>query len=158
MKCKLDFKPILGVGAIAILVAGCQLSSPHGAVSPNNSTENATNSSATPTAIAQVSAKIADLNLTDAQKAQMKQIREETQRKIVGILSSDQQKQFKDATQGNHKLPIKLLFSLNLSAEQKQKVRELLRAQRQKIQAILTPEQQAKIKQHRPSTEQSSSN
>jgi len=156
MKYKFDFKPILGAAAIAILAAGCQLSSPHGAVSPDNSTENATNSSA-PTAT-QVSERMSDLNLTDAQKAQMKQIREQTSAKIVGLLSSDQQKQFKAANQGGHESPMKELRSLNLSADQKQKVREILSTQRQQIQAILTPEQQAKMKQHHASKEESSSN
>lgn len=158
MKYKFDLKPILSAAAIVILAAGCQLSSKSGAVSQNNSTESASNSSSAPTAIAQVSDKISDLNLTDAQKAQMKQIREQSQAKIVALLSSDQQKQFKAANQGSHESPMKVLRSLNLSAEQKQQVYEIINAQRQQIQAILTPEQQAKMKQHRASMKQPSSN
>ena len=158
MKYKFDFKPILGAAVILILAAGCQLSSKSRAVSQDNSTESASNSSSAPTAIAQVSEKISDLNLTDAQKAQMKQIREQTQAKIVALLSSDQQKQFKATNQGRHESPMKGLRSLNLSAEQKQQVKEILNTQRQQFQAILTPEQQAKMKQHRASTNQPSSN
>ena len=158
MKYKFDFKPILGAAVILILAAGCQLPSKSGAVSQDNSTESASNSSSAPTAITQVSEKTSDLNLTDAQKAQMKQIREQTQGKIVALLSSDQQNQFKAANQGRHESPMKVLRSLNLSADQKQKVHEILNDQRQQIQAILTPEQQAKMKQHHASTKQPSSN
>ena len=109
MKYKFDFNPILSAAAILILAAGCQLSSKSGAVSQNNSTESASNSSSAPTAIAQVSDKISDLNLTDAQKAQMKEIREQSQAQIVALLSSDQQKQFKATNQGSHESPMKVL-------------------------------------------------
>lgn len=154
MKSKFDIKPILGAVAIVILAAGCQLPSSGGA----NSTENATNTPPNTTDAQEVSHRMSDLNLTDAQKAQMKQIRAQTQAKIVGLLSSDQQKQFKAATQEKHESLMKELKTLNLSDTQKQQVREIMSAQRQQIDAILTPEQQAKMKQHRTSKDQSSSN
>lgn len=158
MESKFNFKLILGAAAIAILSAGCQLSSPSGSAAPNNATEEATNSSPASTEVAQTSERMSDLNLTDTQKAQMKQIREQTQAKILALLSSDQQKQFKAAAQGNRESPMKVLRSLNLSAEQKQQIREIQRAQRQQTQAILTPEQQAKMKQYRGSRERPASN
>ncbi|MBO3458587.1 Spy/CpxP family protein refolding chaperone [Aetokthonos hydrillicola Thurmond2011] len=154
MKTKFAIKPILGAVAIVILAAGCQLPSSSGA----NSTENATNTSPNSADVQEVSHRMSDLNLTDAQKAQMKQIREQTQTKIFGILSSDQQQQFKAATQGKHGASMRELKNLNLSDTQKQQVREIMTAQRQQINAILTPEQQAKMKQHRSSRDQSSSN
>ncbi len=156
MKYKLEFKLILSSAAIAILAAGCQFSSPGGKVSQNNPTQDATDASA-PTEVAQTSEKWSDLNLTDAQKAQMKQIREQTKTKIAALLSPEQQTQFKAASQGSHESPMKVLRSLNLSKEQKQQAREIMRDQRQQIQAILTPEQQAKMKEHRGSKEQPSS-
>lgn len=149
MKYKLDFKPILGAAAIAIFAVGCgNVSSPSGAASTNNSTADASNPSA-PTEVAQTSDRMSDLNLTDAQKTQMKQIREQTKSKIADLLTSDQQAKFNAAADGSHESPMKTLKSLNLSADQKQKVQEIMRDQRQQIQAILTPEQQAKWKQHR---------
>jgi protein CpxP len=154
MKSKFAIKPILSAVAIVILAAGCQLPSSSGA----NSTENATNTSSKTADVQEVSHRMSDINLTDAQKAQMKQIREQTQTKILGILSSDQQQQFKTATQGKHGASMRELKSLNLSDTQKQQVRDIMTAQRQQINAILTPEQQAKMKQHRRSTDQSSSN
>ncbi|OUL19010.1 hypothetical protein [Nostoc sp. 106C] len=157
MNYKFNFKLILGAAAIAILAAGCQLSSPSGSAAPNNSTEEATNSSLT-TGIATASDRIPDLNLTDTQKAKAKQIGEQTQAKILAVLNADQQEKFKAATQGQHESPMRVLRSLNLSADQKQQIREIQRNQRQEFQAILTPEQQAKMKQHRESRGQRSSN
>ncbi|MDZ8056019.1 MAG: Spy/CpxP family protein refolding chaperone [Aulosira sp. ZfuVER01] len=151
MAYKTNFKLILGAATIAILAAGCQLSSPSGSVPPNNSTEEATNSSLTTGGIATASDRIPDLNLTDTQKAKAKQIGEQTQAKILALLNSEQQEKFKAASQDQQKSPMRVLRSLNLSAEQKQKIRDIQRNQRQEFQAILTPEQQAKMKQHRES-------
>ncbi|MFN6567662.1 Spy/CpxP family protein refolding chaperone [Dendronalium sp. ChiSLP03b] len=127
MKYKFNLKLLLGAAIIAIFTAGCQLSSPTGA-SPG---------------------KRSDINLTDNQKAQMKQIREQTQAKILAMLSAEQQEKFKAANKDGRGSPLRSLRSLDLSADQKQKVQELLSAQRQQMQAILTPEQQAKMKRHR---------
>lgn len=154
MKSKFAIKPILGAVAIVILAAGCQLPSSSGA----NSTEKATNTSSNTADVQEVSHRMSDLNLTDAQKAQMKQIREQSQAKILALLSSDQQQQFKTATQGKHESPMKQLKALNLSDTQKQQVRDIMAAQRQQINAILTTDQQAKMKQHSGSRDQSSSN
>ncbi|BAY13299.1 Spy/CpxP family protein refolding chaperone [Calothrix sp. NIES-2098] len=158
MNYKFNFKLIIGAAAIAIITAGCQLPSPSGSASPNSSTEEASNSSVTTTGIATASDRIPDLNLTDAQKAKLKQIGEQSQAKILAVLNSEQQEKFKAATQGQHQSPMRVLRSLDLSAEQKQKIREIQRNQRQEFQAILTPEQQAKMKQHRESRGQRSSN
>ncbi|BAZ33388.1 hypothetical protein NIES4074_58980 [Cylindrospermum sp. NIES-4074] len=157
MKSKFNFKLILGAAAIAIFAAGCQLSSPT-ATAPNDSTEEATNTSSTAKEIAQASGKWSDLDLTDAQKAKMKQIRAETQTKILDVLSYDQQEKFKAAVQGKQEPSMKVLRSLNLSAEQKQEIRDIQRAQRQEMQAILTPEQRAKLKENRGSRKQTPSN
>jgi periplasmic protein CpxP/Spy len=157
MKSKFNFKLILGAAAIAILTAGCQLSSPTSA-DPNNSTEEATNTSSTAREVSQASERWSDLNLTDAQKAKMKQIRAQTQTKILAVLSDDQQEKYNAAAQGKQEPSMKVLRSLNLSAEQKQKIRDIQRDQRQQIQAILTPEQQAKMKQNRGSRKQPASN
>lgn len=157
MESKFNFKLILGAAAIAILAAGCQLSSPTSA-DPNNSTEEATNTSPTAREVSQASERWSDLDLTDAQKAKIKQIRAQTQTKILAVLSDDQQEKFKAATQGKQETSMKVLRSLNLSAEQKQEIRDIQRAQRQEMQAILTPEQRAKLKQNRGSRKQPTSN
>ncbi|MBH8565751.1 hypothetical protein I8748_26870 [Nostoc sp. CENA67] len=157
MECKLNLKLLLGALTIVILTAGCeQLSSPSSSAVPNNSTENASSSSVT-TDRSTASDRISDLNLTDTQKTKAKQIEEQTQAKILAVLTSEQQEKFKAATQGYHESPIRIIRSLNLSAEQKQKIHEIQRAQRQQFQAILTPEQQAKMKQHRGYRKQDSS-
>ncbi|WP_339384986.1 Spy/CpxP family protein refolding chaperone [Iningainema tapete] len=148
VKFKLDVKPIIGTAMIAIFAAGCQLSS------PSNTSQNNSNS----TSLSQASERMSDLNLTEAQKAQMKQIREQSQAKITALLSPEQQAQFKDAAQGKNESPMRVIRNLNLSETQKQQVREIIRAQRQQFRAILTPEQQEKMKQNRGWKEESSSN
>ncbi|RCJ41039.1 hypothetical protein A6770_36520 [Nostoc minutum NIES-26] len=147
MKYKFNLKLLLGAATIAIFTAGCQLSSPTGASAP--STDDAANSSSATTEVAQAPGKRSDINLTDNQKAQMKQIREQTQAKILALLSAEQQEKFKAANKDGRGSPVRSLRSLDLSADQKQKVQEILSDQRQQMQAILTPEQQAKMKRHR---------
>lgn len=153
MEYKFNFKLLLGAVTIAILTAGCQLSSPSNSVAPNNSTENTSDGAATN--VSTPLERISDLNLTDAQKAQAKQIGEQTQAQILAVLTPEQQEKFKSASQGQQ---FRVLRSLNLSAEQKQKIREIQRNQRQQFQGILTPEQKAKLQQNRSSRRQGSSN
>ncbi|WP_341527657.1 Spy/CpxP family protein refolding chaperone [Nostoc sp. UHCC 0302] len=158
MKYKFNVKLLLGAVAIAIFTAACQSPSLNGANSPNNSTEDASSSAPAQTDTTPVSERTSGLNLTDAQKTQMKQIREQSQTKILALLSPEQQEEYKSATQGRDKTSWRALRSLNLSTEQKQQVRQILRDQRQQTQAILTPEQRAQIKQRRSSKQQDSSN
>ncbi|MBK1988142.1 Spy/CpxP family protein refolding chaperone [Sphaerospermopsis aphanizomenoides BCCUSP55] len=158
--------PVVGL-AIALLTTGCQLSSPNRVSVPNNSTEsgtnlpsseNGTNYPSSSRDINQASEKMSELNLTDTQKAEMKRIREESEAKIFALLSPEQQQELQANSNGRNKLSMKKLRSLNLSTEQKQQVSEITREQRQKIQAILTPEQREMIKQRRRSPSENKEN
>lgn len=153
--------------SIAILATGCQLSSPNRASFPNDSTENGTNyrssengtnSSSSQRDINQASERMSELNLTDSQKSQMKRIREQSEAKIFAILTPEQQQEIQANSNGRNKLSMKKLRSLNLSADQKQEVREITREQRQQIQAILTPEQREMMKQRRTSSRNNRNN
>jgi periplasmic protein CpxP/Spy len=89
-----------------------------------------------------------DLNLTDAQKAQMKTIHQkyEPQRKAL----QDRAKPFKDAARAAHQRGDTAAFHSNmLQARQVMQSGQSFRTQEQaEIRAILTPDQQAKFDAH----------
>ncbi len=102
------------------------------------------------------------LNLTDAQKAQLKQLREETKAQIQQILTPDQRakmQSFQSNRQpgqqpGNGKKWGGHWKELNLTDAQKQQIRQIRENAKQKMQAILTPEQRAMLQQNRQERQQ----
>ncbi|MGM3304412.1 Spy/CpxP family protein refolding chaperone [Anabaena sp. WFMT] len=167
----MNYKRMLSISAtglaIAILTTGCELSSPNRASFPNNSSENgtnfpssdnetnyrpspnATNYRSTQRDINQDVERISGLNLTNSQKAQIKQIREENNSRILALLSDDQRREVQTNSNGRNKLSMRKLRSLNLSAEQRQEINQITRDQRQQIQEILTPKQRQMMQQGR---------
>ncbi|EKQ70200.1 P pilus assembly/Cpx signaling pathway, periplasmic inhibitor/zinc-resistance associated protein [Leptolyngbyaceae cyanobacterium JSC-12] len=93
------------------------------------------------------------LNLTDAQKAQMKQMREQTQAQIEQILTPEQKAQWQSMKQNGGKKPGRMQ-SLNLSEAQKQQIRQIRENAKQSMQSILTPEQRAILEQQRQGMQQ----
>jgi|SRR5579883_1865884 Spy/CpxP family protein refolding chaperone len=81
------------------------------------------------------------LNLTDAQKEQIKQIHESAKEQIDAILTQDQKDQLQQARQ-QHTRP-----SLNLSDEQKAQIKKIRQDAQSQIEALLTPEQQQQLQQ-----------
>jgi Spy/CpxP family protein refolding chaperone len=107
-------------------------------------------------------AHIKDLDLTEAELAQISEIREEYRpqresllKELAGVLTDEQKESRLEALQsGETRREIR--ESLNLTDEQKQKVesigKELAKVCRQKLQkmkAVLTPEQQKKVAEDR---------
>ncbi|MBF2027836.1 MAG: P pilus assembly/Cpx signaling pathway, periplasmic inhibitor/zinc-resistance associated protein [Oscillatoriales cyanobacterium C42_A2020_001] len=88
------------------------------------------------------------LNLTDAQKAQMKQMREQTQAQIEQILTAEQKAQLQSLKQSGGKMRGGWQ-SLNLSEAQKQQIRQIRENAQQSMQSILTAEQRALLEQQR---------
>jgi protein CpxP len=87
------------------------------------------------------------LNLSDAQKQQLKSIRESTKQQVQGILTDDQRAKLAAAKQsGNHKGVWK---SLNITSEQKQQIRDLRKSAKDQALAVLTPEQRTQLQQMR---------
>ncbi|MBW4422146.1 MAG: hypothetical protein KME13_23505 [Myxacorys californica WJT36-NPBG1] len=82
------------------------------------------------------------LNLTDAQKAQMKQIRESTKSQVRAVLTAEQQAKLDAARQQKGKRG-EVMKSLNLSDDQKAKIKAIMQASRQQMDALLTAEQRA---------------
>lgn len=109
-------------------------------------------------------AKWHKLNLTDAQKAQLKTIHEETRTLIKGVLTSEQQaklqtmmqerQQNRQAGQQAGKGRQNRWASLNLTEDQKAKIKAIKEAQKPKMQAVFTPSQQQQIQQMRAQWQQ----
>jgi periplasmic protein CpxP/Spy len=94
--------------------------------------------------------KIEGLNLTQDQKDKIKEIRENTRTQIQGILTTEQQEQFKTAMQsGQRQRPRQVFATLNLTEQQKTQIRQIMQTSKQQMQAVLTPEQQQKVEQFR---------
>ncbi|MDJ0619410.1 MAG: Spy/CpxP family protein refolding chaperone [Calothrix sp. MO_192.B10] len=84
------------------------------------------------------------LELTEAQKTQIAEIRQNTRAEIQNILTPQQQEKFQTIT-ANMDRRIKAFRTLNLSESQKSQVWNILQSKKSQIQAILTPEQRQKI-------------
>ncbi|MFB2894183.1 hypothetical protein ACE1CI_14830 [Aerosakkonemataceae cyanobacterium BLCC-F50] len=104
------------------------------------------------------------LNLTDAQKTQMRQIREATRTQIENVLTQEQKDKLRaareqrrqqrgeqQAQQGGDRRGQRgqVWASLNLTADQQAQIKRIREESRQKMQAVLTPEQQQQMQQMR---------
>lgn len=89
------------------------------------------------------------LNLTDAQKTQMKAIREQTRNSIVNeVLNSEQRAQYNAAVQRGDKKGA--MRSLNLTEAQKTEIRKRMQASRERIEReVLTQAQRDQLQQRR---------
>jgi protein CpxP len=88
------------------------------------------------------------LGLTEEQKTEIKQICSNTKAEINKILTPEQQQQLNTKEQnclgrdGRGELA-----SLNLSSDQKTKIKQILESEKAKIEEVLTDEQEAKLQQ-----------
>jgi Spy/CpxP family protein refolding chaperone len=103
------------------------------------------------------------LNLTDAQKQQLGQIGKDTHDQIQAVLTSDQQAQLKAAMQNRQAGQARqgrqnLWASLNLTDDQKAKIKAIKEAQKARMQAILTPAQQQQLQQMQQQRQQRQNN
>jgi Spy/CpxP family protein refolding chaperone len=104
------------------------------------------------------------LNLTDAQKQQLRQIGKDTHDQIQAVLTPDQQAQLKTLMQNrqgqnhqagqDHQGGQNLWASLNLTDAQKAKIKAIQEAQKPRMQAVFTPEQQQQLQQMRQQWQQ----
>ncbi len=102
--------------------------------------------------------KWAKLNLTDAQKEQMRQLRKETRDQIQSVLTQEQKDKIQamrasrqgQNNQGQNRQEIrKGMASLNLTDEQKAKIKAIRQAQKARMEAILTEQQKQQLEQMR---------
>jgi periplasmic protein CpxP/Spy len=96
---------------------------------------------------------MANLNLSDAQKAQMKQIKDESKAAIANLLNPDQKAQWETLKQsgqrGGWKKGEGAMKALNLSETQKAQIKQIRETAKQKMEAILTADQKAQMQQNR---------
>ncbi|NJM48182.1 MAG: P pilus assembly/Cpx signaling pathway, periplasmic inhibitor/zinc-resistance associated protein [Alkalinema sp. RU_4_3] len=91
-----------------------------------------------------------DLNLTEAQKTQMKALRESARTEMEKIFTPEQKAILEAAKKEGRKGDRReVMQSLNLTEAQKTAIKALKEKQRQSFEAILTPEQKAKLEQKR---------
>lgn len=92
------------------------------------------------------------LNLTEAQKTQMKQIREATRAQMDTVLTDAQKSELAAAKQERRRP------NLSLTEAQKTRMKEIREQARQRMEAILTPEQRAQLEQMKQQRQQRRSN
>ncbi len=90
---------------------------------------------AIPTQTRDGGARMNPLNLSDAQKAQSKQITDTMRQKIDAVLTP-QQRQQRDTARQNHQGA-----NLNLSSDQKAQIKAIREQAKTQVDAVLTPEQ-----------------
>ncbi len=88
------------------------------------------------------------LNLTDDQKAQIKQIRESASQQMNAIFTSEQKTQLEQARQQHHRV------KLNLTDDQKAQLKAIHESTESQINAVLTPTQQQQLQQMRNDRQQ----
>jgi len=89
------------------------------------------------------------LNLTDAQKAKLKTIRENTRQQIEGVLTSEQRAKLQ-AERGQQGMKRGQGWkSLNLSDDQKARIKAIRQASRTQMDSVLTLEQRSQIQQYK---------
>jgi periplasmic protein CpxP/Spy len=112
--------------------------------------------------------KWAKLNLSDAQKQQMRQIKEETRAQIEAVLTSEQRAQMetmKQNRQGQNEngqrqarqgqgLRGGMMASLNLTEEQKASIQQIMQSQKTRMDQVLTAEQRQQMEQMRSQWQQ----
>lgn len=89
------------------------------------------------------------LQLTDSQQEQIQEIRRTTRTEIDKVLNDQQREQLKTAMQNRQGGWRRAFASLNLSQDQKNQIRQLMRSQKSKIEAVLTDEQKAQLQKMR---------
>ena len=85
------------------------------------------------------------LNLTTAQKAQLKQIKSTTHSQINAVLTPAQQAKYASAK--NERQERQVWSTLNLTADQKTKIRTIRQSAKQQMDAVLTPAQRQQVQQ-----------
>lgn len=103
------------------------------------------------------------LNLTDDQKQQLEQIEKDTRDQIQSVLTPDQQAQLQTLMQNRqgqrHQERSRqgrqdFLSQLNLTDEQKAKIKDIMQQQKARRDAVFTPEQQQQMQQMRQQWQQ----
>jgi Spy/CpxP family protein refolding chaperone len=108
----------------------------------------------------------AELGLTEAQQTRLREIRRNTRTQIEGVLTQEQKDQLRTAAQARRAQRQagqpgqrlgrggKGFGNLNLTEDQKNRIQAIKESAKQQMDAVLTPEQRAKIQQFRQNWQQ----
>jgi protein CpxP len=97
--------------------------------------------------------RFAALNLSQAQKDQIAQIRKDSHAQMKGIITADQQAKYKAAiASGQDRRAAKA--AMNITADQKAQMKAIKTAAKAKIQAVLTDAQRQQLQQMSPARTQ----
>ncbi|MBO3463781.1 Spy/CpxP family protein refolding chaperone [Aetokthonos hydrillicola Thurmond2011] len=88
------------------------------------------------------------LGLSDAQKAQIKQIHQQTREQSKQVITPDQEQAFKTAMQNRQGFKA-ARQAMNLTEDQKSQLKQIWQSSREQINAVLTPDQQTKLQELR---------
>ncbi|OUC11835.1 MAG: hypothetical protein B0A82_25325 [Alkalinema sp. CACIAM 70d] len=88
-----------------------------------------------------------ELNLSQQQVDQIKQIHQSTRSKIEALLTPEQKAQIKAAAGNGQGRRGGMKAAANLTDAQKAQIKEIMKASREQMKQVLTPEQQAKLQQ-----------
>lgn len=100
------------------------------------------------------------LNLTDAQKAQMQKIREETRQQVEAVLTEQQKEQLRQAKQNRQNQQNRQnrqnqrWSQLNLTADQQARMKAIHEEAQRKMEAVLTEQQKQQLQQMRQQKQQ----
>jgi len=97
-------------------------------------------------------AKWQELNLTEQQKAQMREIRQSTRQKMDAVFTAEQRQQLQTARQQRQRP------NLNLTEDQKTQMKAIRQEAKQQMDAVLTAEQRQKLQEMRQQKRQSRGN
>jgi len=142
----MKFKPILFLlGAIAI-PSGIALFS---VVSPEiTNAQNTAQTQSQPNPQKKRGDRLASLNLSEQQKSQLKQIKEQSRSQFEAILTPSQLSKLQ-AAKGTKVNRREVMSSLGLSEAQKSKMKDLRKSSMEQMKAVLTPEQQQQMRSMR---------
>lgn len=94
-----------------------------------------------------------DLNLTEQQRQQMRQIREETRAQIEAVLTPEQRAKL-EAAREQRQNPREVMASLNLTEQQRAQMRTIREESKRKMDAVLTEQQRQQLEQMRQQRQQ----
>ncbi|MDJ0727613.1 MAG: Spy/CpxP family protein refolding chaperone [Prochloraceae cyanobacterium] len=89
---------------------------------------------------------LGNLDLTQSQKARLREIKAESKADIEEVLTSSQKNSLKSALASGESQK-EALMNLNLSSSQRSEIRDIMQSKRREIQSILTAEQRQQLRE-----------
>ncbi|MFB2838240.1 Spy/CpxP family protein refolding chaperone [Floridanema evergladense] len=96
---------------------------------------------------------LAGIELTEQQKSQITQLRQQTRTQVENILTAQQREDLKTSLGQKQDLE-SAVKSLNLTFQQRVQIRQIFQGVRQELNSILTPKQQQQLRRNIRATRQ----